>query len=151
MQSQLVDLIATYGEQSNQAGAVEKRLKTLKLQSADLDRENALDYVQVLHEQRSASQRRVDELQKELDAQQMLALDLNSKAAKFDELDNNLRRTEKLIDTLDSRMKEIHVEAGGDEQFTSVSVLETAKPNPGGGRPRRVQTMEMSIMFGLIL
>jgi capsular exopolysaccharide synthesis family protein len=131
-------------QQIDQQGA------TLSADMVASQRQATRNYVDVVHQQAQTAQHRVDALQKAFGAQQELALTLNSKAAELSQLESSLSRSEKLLDTIDSRMKEIHA-TEDDDASISISVLETGKPELLAVRPKSAQVLGMGFVVGLMI
>jgi succinoglycan biosynthesis transport protein ExoP len=144
---QIMDLRNTYGAGYPPAAALEKRLERLRAQAADADAAAAANFLALVHQQAAAAQKRVDELQNAFNVQQKLALELNAKAAQYSQLQMTLTRTEKVLDFLDSRIKEFRVTQDNDEP-NSISVLETARPESTPVRPNRIQVLAIALALG---
>ena len=95
------------------------------------------------------AQQKESELQAAVDAQQKLALDLNSKAAEYARLENDWKRIEKLCDIIDSRIKELNVTE--DAGALNINVLEVARPEDKPTQPQRTRIMAMALVLGMML
>lgn len=141
---------AAYGNRNPIADAQDRQREGLQAALDDVDRQEVNSYVAGLRQQLVAAEHQVAVLQNAVNAQQQLAENLNVKAAEFTELDTNLRRTEKLLDTLDSRIKEINVN-GDNDASNSISILEVGKPDYDRVRPARVQVLAGALLIGLMV
>lgn len=83
------------------------------------------------------------------DAQQLKASAINAKQAEYSKLQNDVTRTEKLLDTLDSRIKELNVTE--DAGPLNINILEVARVEDKPTFPRRGLTMAVAVMLGGML
>ena len=151
MELTLNDLKSRYGSNYPAAANLEKTVDRLRVQAEQADGEAAQAFLAALHQQSDAAHRRVDELQAAFDQQKKLALDLNSKAAEYAQLSMTLERTTKVLDFLDSRIKEFQVQANNNEP-DSISILEIARA-PSilmPVRPNRPQVLAIALAIGLM-
>ena len=81
--------------------------------------------------------------------QQRLGEKLNVLAATYAVLESNLRRTERLCDIIDNRIKEINVTE--DVGALNISILEVARPGDDPTSPRKSRTMAMTLVLGMML
>ena len=95
-----------------------------------------------------AKQREV-QLQKSFDLQKQQAFDLNATAAEYASLESELTRTERLVNMLDDRIKDINVSE--DTNMVSVNVIDVAKPGTSPVRPDKKRIMGMGLILGLML
>lgn len=87
--------------------------------------------------------------QQNYDAQQEKASAINAKQAQFQRLQADLTRTTALLDTLETRIKQVNVnEEGGP---LNINVLEVARPEDKPTYPRRSLTLAVAGMLGLML
>ena len=105
-------------------------------------------YLEVMRLKWTMAKQREAELQTSFDAQQQAALDLSVKATEYYMLESNLKRTEKLCDILDDRIKEISVteEAGA----LNISILEVARPEDKPSKPLKARVMALALALGLM-
>ncbi|MDB5297706.1 MAG: hypothetical protein JWO31_3689 [Phycisphaerales bacterium] len=153
-----------------QLGANHPNVKTAEIQAADLRAEIAGDdaprlavpkdtgadrmfvdnWLAVMKETLARSERREKALAGLFDAQQAEAVKLNAKAAELAQMEVDARRLEKVLDLIDTRMKEVNV-AGNADSINSVTVLEVAKPDGSPVRPVRSRTLGLAVVVGLML
>ena len=103
----------------------------------------------VLEQQHLCATNRVEKLQELLAAQRTLAQELNSTAAQYAMLEAELKRTERLCDILDSRIKEIDVTE--DTGALNISILESAQAASTPSSPNARKVLAMSLGLGLVL
>lgn len=149
LEIQLQDLKANYGPNYPAAQTIERRLDRLRAQAADADQQAASSFLALLHQQAATARKRADELQNSFNAQQKLALELNAQAAQYTQYEMDLNRAEKVLDFLDSRIKEFRLASSGTEPG-SINVLEVAKPNTVPVRPNRLQVLAIALAVGLM-
>jgi capsular exopolysaccharide synthesis family protein len=92
---------------------------------------------------------REQELQKAFEEQQTSALDLNVKNAEYAMLESGLRRTERLCEILDNRIKEVNVTE--DVGALNINILEVATPEKDPVWPHRPRIMLMALAIGMLL
>jgi capsular exopolysaccharide synthesis family protein len=102
----------------------------------------------VINQQQVKANTKVVALQKELDMQRGLAMDLNAKAAEYQQLQQDARRAQNELDMLYSRIKELSF---SEETPLSISVLEVARPQGLPVKPRIPQTAGIALVIGLML
>ncbi len=101
------------------------------------------------HTQWIAAQAKVREFQEIYKQQQAKALALNSRMAQHQKLEDDIDRTTKIVDLLDSRIKELNVNE--DAGPLNISILEVARPEEKPAFPRKTLTMALALLVGLIL
>jgi len=129
--------------------AAEAKLMCLKEQrDKELER-SARAYVAALERKYIASKGSVAELRRSLDEQRKLAQQWNSQSIQYAILEGDLKRTERLCDLLDSRIKEIDI--GEDVGALNISILETAQPARRPSKPNKAEVMALSVGLGMLL
>lgn len=148
---QLNNLQANYGADYPPVKNLERQIERLRAQAADADKQAADTYLAALHQQAAAAATRRKEIEQAYEEQYKKAMDLNAKAAQYQQLSMALARNEKMLDFLDSRIKDFSFTAGGEEP-NNISTLETAKaPSPDmPAKPLRVQVLAVSLAIGLM-
>lgn len=104
---------------------------------------------QVARNQVLLTQGRAEELARAFEEQQKLALDLNADEAEFNSLSAEVARLERLLETLDGRMKELDLAQDGSGTNTTVVEAPSASINPT--KPERSKVLGMSVVAGLLL
>lgn len=148
---QLNRLLATYGPDYPEVKTGQREIERLRAEAEKADNEASEAYLEALHQQASAAARKQDELQRHFNEQYQMAMDLNAKAAQHTQLSMALARTEKVLDFLDTRLKEFELESNNDEP-NNISTLEVAKaPNIDlPAKPVRLQVLAVSLAMGLM-
>ena len=128
--------------------AVLGKIAEIKRQLNDEAKSFADAYLEVMRLKWTTAKQREAELQTSFDAQQQDSLELSVKAAEYYMLESNLKRTEKLCDILDDRIKELNVteEAGG----LNISILEVARPEDKPSEPQKAKVMALALALGLM-
>jgi len=124
------------------------KITEIKRQLNDESKSFADAYMEVMRLKWTTAKQREAELQTSFDAQQQAALDLSVKAAEYYMIESNLKRTEKLCDILNDRIKELNVteEAGG----LNISILEVARPEDKPSEPQKAKLMALALALGLM-
>jgi capsular exopolysaccharide synthesis family protein len=150
LENQLTLLRAHYGQGYPQVTMFEQQIQQLRAKAADADKQASDAFLSALHMQATAAAKRRDNLKQNFDVQKQLAMDLNAKAAQYTQLEMQLARTEKVLDFIETRLKEFRV-SENDEQHNNISMLEAAKPNPDNpARPQRAQVLAIALAIGLM-
>ncbi len=105
-------------------------------------------YIEMMQLQWMTARQRENELQSSFDSQQVLAKDLNVKAVEYYMLQSGLKRTEKLCDILDDRIKELNVTE--DTGVLNISILEVARPEDKPSKPQKARVMAMAMVLGFM-
>jgi capsular exopolysaccharide synthesis family protein len=128
-------------------------LEELRRQQQELNAEAENAYLQGLQQdnvlQSKLLQARVDELQRNYDAQLAITRKASAKAFEYTNLQEMLRRTEKLCDLLDDRIGELNVAENAGA--LNISVLEVAMPGEKPTSPKRTAVLGLGLIAGLML
>jgi capsular exopolysaccharide synthesis family protein len=95
------------------------------------------------------AQARLQNFQQVYNDLEQQALSLNAKTAEFEKMEADIARTEKIIDLLDTRIKELDVTE--DSGPLNISILEIARPEDKPSFPRRGLTLAAALLVGLML
>ena len=128
---------------------VAARVAELTRQLAEEDAELGSAYLAVMQQRWVTAKNKEAELQAYLQEQQTLAEKLNVKAAEFAILETELKRSERLNDILDTRIKELNVTE--DTGALNITILEVAKAEDEPTKPRKARVMAMALVLGLML
>ena len=129
--------------------AIHTKIDRIKQELNEQAREFADSYIEVMRLRWITAKEREDELQASFDAQSQTARDLGIKAAEYSVLQSELKRTERLCEILDDRIKELNVTE--DVGALNISILEVARPADSPSKPNKTRFMAMSLVFGLTL
>ena len=111
-------------------------------------REFADSYIEVMRLRWMAACEREDELQESVNSQFQTARELGIKTAEYSVLQSELKRTERLCEILDNRIKELNVTE--DTGALNINILEVARPADRPSKPERAKCIAMGLVFGLI-
>ncbi len=158
-QAELNGLLAQEGEVAEEGGPNLPKLQELHHRIAVLrekitsEQQQMMDnFVAVAALNLKQAKFREDDLAKKVADERTAAVNLNSQSAKFDQMVSESRRDERMLDTLDNRIKELEVtEGAGGAGGLTVSILETAKPNLSPISPKPAQTMAIGLIVGLMI
>ena len=129
--------------------AIHAKIDRIKQELESQAREFADSYAEVMRLRYTTAMERENELQASFDAQFQAARDLGIKATEYSVLQSELRRTERLCEILDDRIKELNVTE--DVGALNISILEVARPADSPSRPEKRKFMAMALAFGLTL
>jgi capsular exopolysaccharide synthesis family protein len=129
--------------------AIHAKINRIKQELDEQAREFADSYIEVMRLRWIAASEREDELQTSVDGQFQMARDLGIKAAEHSVLQSELKRTERLCEILDDRIKELNVTE--DVGALNISILEVARPADHPSKPEKTRFMVMGLVFGLTL
>ena len=137
-----------YGPDHRLVKAYEQQLDNLKGDMAELDGATATNYRAVIEQQYNSAKTRETELAKAMEQQRQLALDLNTKAAEFQQLEIDAKRAQATLDMLYGRIKELNVT---EDAPLVIDVLETARANSSPVKPKAMQIAGIALVIGLML
>jgi len=126
---------------------LEAKIRQLSTQRNHRLEQLADAYVAILSQKYQAATDRVAQLKASLDRQRTLAQQLNSKAVQYAMLENEFKRTERLCNILDNRIKEIDVNE--DAGALNISILEVAQAEAIPSHPRKARIMALALLAGL--
>lgn len=129
--------------------AIHAKINRIKQELDEQAREFADSYIEVMRLRWVTARDREDKLQASFDTQFQAARDLGIKATEYSVLQSELKRTERLCEILDSRIKELNVTE--DVGALNISVLEVARPADSPSKPEKARYMAMALALGLLL
>ncbi len=124
------------------------RIDDLKQQFNEGAREFAEAYLEVTRLKWETAKQRENELQASYDAQCLASQELGVKAAEYSILQSELRRTERLCEILDNRIKELNVTE--DTGALNITILEVARPAGSPSKPQKAKVMTFALLLGLM-
>ncbi|MEK7996290.1 MAG: polysaccharide biosynthesis tyrosine autokinase, partial [Planctomycetota bacterium] len=127
--------------------AMHAKISRIEQEMDEQAREFADSYIEVMRLRWVAANEREDELQASVDSQFQMARDLGIKAAEHSVLQSELKRTERLCEILDDRIKELNVTE--DTGALNISILEVARPADRPSKPEKPKFMAMGLVLGL--
>jgi capsular exopolysaccharide synthesis family protein len=129
--------------------AIEAKIARIKKDLNDQTTEFANSYIEVMRLRWKTAMEREDELQTSFDTQLQASRDLGIKATEFSVLQSEVRRTERLCEILDNRIKELNVTE--DVGALNISILEVARPADSPSKPEKGKFMAITLVLGLTL
>jgi capsular exopolysaccharide synthesis family protein len=146
----LADMKVAYGSEYPAAQQMERRLERLRAQVMDTDAKSVKDYLDTLKNLTETHKRKVEGLQGQFNIQQEAARDLNDKVAQYQKMQMRLNRDEKVLDYLNSQIKNFQIAVNNSDTGSNVTTLEVAKPNLVPVRPNRPQALAIATALGLM-
>jgi capsular exopolysaccharide synthesis family protein len=137
-----------YGPDHRLVKAYQLQLENLKKDMDSLDGATVGNYKAVLQQQLVKAKAREEEIAKAVDAQRAAAMELNGKAAEYQQLELDARRAQSTLDMLYSRIKELNVTQDTPQR---IDILETARPSGTPVKPNRPQAAGIALVIGLML
>ncbi len=128
--------------------AIQNKISYLQEQIDQQAEEFADAYIEVMRLKWQTSQQRELELIASFEMQQQDAQDLGLKATEYSIIQSELKRTERLCEILDDRIKELNVTE--DVRPLNISILEVARPATTPSKPQKTKIMAMALIFGLM-
>jgi capsular exopolysaccharide synthesis family protein len=138
------------GQNSNFIQAANGQMAVLEEAIGAKERQIAQNHFTEAKQKYEAALGREKGVKESFDAQQKIALDLNSKAAQFQRLQADVDRTQKQCDLLDSRIKEINVNSE-DAGALNMQVLEVGHVEDKPSSPRKALTSAAALLVGLMV
>lgn len=148
-EGQLANLRRRFLDEFEPVRIVREQIVGLQHKIVEADQQLADSYVAAARQQWTTLQKKEAELARAFDDQRKAALELNAAAAEYGRLESEVRRTEKLIELLDGRIKELNV--AEDAGAMNTSILEVARPIFSPIRPDRPKILFESVLLGLLL
>jgi capsular polysaccharide biosynthesis protein len=127
----------------------QRRMQRLADELNQATAQTTADNLKIIQEAVDAANARVTDLHGELEKERQSAVSLNVKEVEYEQLAQEAQRTERALDLIDGRMKEVNVTE--DVGALTVSVLETAKPSFLPVRPKKPQTLGIALVAGLMI
>jgi succinoglycan biosynthesis transport protein ExoP len=128
--------------------ALRSKVNHIKGQLAEQAKQYADAYIEVMRLRWETAKQREDELLTSFASQREAAEDLSVKATEYSVLQSELKRTERLCEILDDRIKELNVTE--DVGALNISILEVARPAIKPTKPQKARIMSIALALGLI-
>ena len=142
------DSEAVLGAAHRDVISIKKQLGDMEQQLVEFEQMKAKRLRAAAKQRWLTAQSKEQELRQALEEQRKLAMDLNSKSAEFAQLETDARRAERVLDLLDSRIKEINVT---EEAPVSINLLESARPANTPIRPKPSRVFQIALLLALIV
>lgn len=153
LELQIATLKATWGDGHPRVQIMleqqERIQKRLAEQQAKVEENKATivsAYVETVAQEFKLLEQKRAELQRTYDAQFKLAMQANSQSIKLAALEDSLDRTERLVEILDERIKEVNLSE--DVGAMNVSILEVAAPSPEPSYPSHARFLAVGALLG---
>ena len=141
------------GEGHPKVRKLKEPLEELRERARKLDAQLADAYLGGMQQeyatQYSLLETKEEDLRQSYESQLELAAKVNTKVAEYMTLQDALRRTERLCDILDDRIKELNVTE--NVGALNISVLEVAQPGIKPTSPKRAAVLGLGLVAGLML
>jgi capsular exopolysaccharide synthesis family protein len=128
--------------------AIHDKIDHIRSQLDKEAKEFADAYIEVMRLRWITAKQREEELETSFERQRELAQDLGIKATEYSVLQSELKRTERLCDILDDRIKELSVTE--DVGALNISILEVARPADSPSTPEKAKSMALALALGLM-
>lgn len=128
---------------------LQTKIAQLRSRIDEQSKKTAQDFLEVARQQWLIAQQAENEMDAAFNQQLTKAQEVNTKAAELAILTSEKDRTERLLDILDSRIKELNVTE--DTGALNISVLEVARPEEKPSKPQKARIMAMALVLGLMV
>lgn len=150
MKEYLAELMATHGPAHPRVERQNRRIAELQnLYRDDLGDDPGQKYIKILGSRYRESLAREQALSEEYDRQRALTTQLGAKEAELSMLQSKVRRIDRQVDIIDSRIKELNVTE--DAAVMNISILEPASASSTPISPDRPRTFAIAIVMGLMI
>jgi uncharacterized protein involved in exopolysaccharide biosynthesis len=127
--------------------AIHSEIKRIKTELDEQSIQFSQAYIEVMKLRCVSAKQREIELESSFNDQHQAAQELGVKAAEYAVLQSELKRTERLCEILDNRIKELNVTE--DTGALNISILEAARPARSPSRPQKARILAMAMALGL--
>lgn len=136
--------------EARQMKMLEMQMEELRARIAEAEKRYVESYIAAVEQNYNASQAKLAELQQ----QHAVAYNEANEVAKAMQylrgLETDLARSERFIDLLETKIKEINVNTREDGNV-SIQILEYARPSSIPVRPKKLQVVLISVILGLMI
>lgn len=129
--------------------AIKAKIDRIKQELDHQAKEFADSYIEVMRLRLKTAMEREDELQKSFDTQFQASRELGIKETELSVLQSEVRRTERLCEILDNRIKDLNVTQ--DVGALNISILEVARPSDKPSKPQKAKYLAITLVLGLML
>ena len=147
-QTELVNARYHCTEDHPSVQAIHEKIERINEQLDKEARSFAEAYIEVMQLRWATAKQRENELQNSFEEQRKLAQGLGIKATEYSVLQYELKRTERLCEILDNRIKELNVTE--DVGALNISILEVARIAEVPSKPQKAKIMAMALLMGLM-
>ena len=128
---------------------VQAKIDQTEKQLAEGSKQRSEGYLAVTREAAAAAERKEAGIRAAFEQQRVVTEGINLQAARYAVLQSELRRTEKLCDILDTRIKELNITE--DAGALNITVLEAARAGSEPTSPSQARVIAVSLAAGLML
>lgn len=148
LQLQLKDARYNFTEEHPLVKEIRGKIEDIRQRLSEYNDRCAETYIDVMEQRLATAKQRENELKLSFQKQHKVAQDLGVTAAEYSILQADLKRTERLCEILDNRIKELNVTE--DAGALNICVLEVARPSPYPAKPQKARAMGVALLLGLI-
>jgi capsular exopolysaccharide synthesis family protein len=145
LEARLDELLRNCTENHPAVKAVKARIDKINKQLDEKTRELA----EILHQRYLTAKETENQLLKSCEEQQQVAQDAGVKTTEFSILNSQIKRTERLCEILDERIKELNVTE--DTGALNINILEAARTPETPSKPQKAKVMTFAMFLGLIV
>jgi capsular exopolysaccharide synthesis family protein len=149
LEVELADLRISYTDSHPAVQAVQQRIDFASEQLKKYDEAFVDSYIEIQKQKYLMAQQMEEQLAKSFEIQQNAAQDAGTKNAEYAMLCSEMKRTERLCEILDERIKQLNVDE--DTGALNISILEVARIPDSPSKPQKARVMTMAFMLGLML
>ena len=149
LQLELADLQRQVTSDHPAVESLESKIARIKGELEALDRTTGEAYLELARQQWLVARERETELDQRYRTQLVEAQELGAKATELAKLESEVSKTEKMLDILDDRIKEVDVTEKAD--VLNINILEYAEVEDEPSKPEKARIMGAALVAGLIL
>ena len=149
LEVEIADLKILYTAYHPAVLTAQQKLDLAKEQLKEYNNTFAESYIEIQKQRYLISQQTEEQLSKSLDIQQKEAQEAGSKNAEYTVLCSEMKRTERLCEILDERIKQLNVDE--DTGALNINILEVARVPDSPSKPQKAKVMTMAFVLGLLL
>ncbi len=149
LQQELVHLTSQCTNEHPMVVDVERKISQIQSQLKGENNLFAEVYVDAINQKWQTAKMKEEKLLASFEDQRHIAQSIGVKAAEYSVLQSELRRTERLCEILDERIKELNVTE--DAGALNIRILEVAKAGKRPTSPQKAKTLAMAMMMGLLM
>ena len=147
-ESRLDELLKNCTENHPSVKATKARIKEINEQLEKQNGEFAEAYLEILYQKYLTAKEMENQLAKSCEEEQQIAQDAGVKTTEFSILNAQIKRTERLCEILDQRIKELNV--AEDTGALNISILEAARTPEMPSKPQKAKVMTFALFLGFL-
>lgn len=149
LESNLEELRKNCTEEHPSVVAVKNNISHIKQQVEKQTKDFSDAFVQIMEQKYQSAKQAEDQLLKSFDSQQQTAQDAGIKTAEYSVISSELKRTQRLCEILDERIKQLNV--AEDTGALNINILEVARVPENASKPHKAAVMTKAFLFGLLI